>query len=128
MIFKMTDRVIDLIFFFFLKNTLIVTILFWVLTEFGNFFFDRFEYKTREDYYECGFKTTSDLNFNLNYSFFVSAIFLIMYDIELVLLIPFLFNYHLISYSSIFSFIFFLIIIFITFVIDVMVDVVEWNF
>jgi NADH:ubiquinone oxidoreductase subunit 3 (subunit A) len=119
------DTVVDLVFFFFLKNTLVISILFWLLTEGGNIFFDRIEYKNREDFYECGFKTTSDLNFNLNYSFFISAIFLILYDIELVLLIPFLFNYNIMSNASFFSFFFFVIIIFLTFVADVLTNTIE---
>jgi NADH:ubiquinone oxidoreductase subunit 3 (subunit A) len=117
--------VVDVVFFFFIKNTVVVSVLFWLLTELGNIFFDRVEYKNREDFYECGFKTTSDLNFNLNYSFFVSAIFLILYDVELVLIIPFLFNYTIMSDAAFFSFFFFIIIVFITFVVDIITNTIE---
>lgn len=119
---------VDLTLIFFFKNTLLISLLFWFLTFVGNFFFDRIEYKNREDFYECGFKTTSDLNFNLNFSFFISGLFLILYDIELIFLIPFLFNYELLSWNSVYSYIIFSLIIFFTLVIDVWTETVEWNF
>lgn len=119
---------IDLTLLLFFKNTFVVSILFWLLTFFGNYFYDRFEYKNREDYYECGFKTTSDLNFNLNFSFFISGIFLVLYDIELIFLIPFLFNYEVFSINAIFSYLLLLFVIFFTLIIDVWTETVEWNF
>lgn len=94
----------------------------------GTLFYDRFEYKNREDFYECGFKTTTDINFNLNFSFFISGVFLILYDIELVLLVPFLFNYDVMNSTVAAGYIIFALAIFFTLIIDVWTETVEWNF
>lgn len=83
---------VDLTLVFFLKNTIIITSLFWALSFFGQNFFEKSENLFKNDFYECGFKSTQDINFTLNFSFFYTATFIIMYDVELSLLIPALFN------------------------------------
>ena len=80
------------------------------------------------DFYQLkSFKTkelsslTSKVNTNeiLNFSFFISGIFLVLYDIELIFLIPFLFNYEILSISAIFSYLLLLFVIFFTLIVDV---------
>lgn len=91
----------------------------------GQCFLNRYEYRFKEDFYECGFKTTSDLNFNLNYSFFLSAIFLLLYDVELVFIIPALFNVNILNEYSLLLFIFFLLVIFLTLIVDVLSNLID---
>lgn len=119
---------IDLLLIFFFKNTIIVSIVFWLLTIFGSLLFEKTEYKYKEDIYECGFKSTSDINFNLNYSFLISAIFLLIYDIELIFLIPFLFNYDIFNYNVLFIFFIFIFFIFLTLILDILTNSIKWNF
>ncbi len=119
---------VDISLVFFLKNTILVSVLFWFLTFIGSLSTVRYEYKFREDFYECGFKSVSDFNFSLNFSFYISAIFLLLYDVELAFLIPMLFNFELMSWNSIISYIIFLTSIFITLIIDMWTDTVSWNY
>lgn len=116
---------VDSILIFFFKNTMFVSLVFFLLTLAFQFFFKRYEYKFREDFYECGFKTTTDIGFTINYSFFLSAIFLLLYDIEFVFTIPYFFNLDIFNTQSIFYIIFFFFIIFITLVADIFTDTIE---
>lgn len=118
----------DMTILFFAKNTITVSFIFWVLTLVGTKFFKKEENIHRHDFYECGFKTTQDLNLKLNFSFFYMSIFVVLYDVELVFLVPFLFNVTLFNTTSLVVVILFLLAIFYTFVIDILTKVIEWNY
>lgn len=115
----------DMTILFFLKNTIVVSFIFWLLTILGTKFFKKEENIHRHDFYECGFKTTQDLNLKLNFSFFFMSIFVVLYDVELVFLVPFLFNTTFFNTTSLSVVLFFIGVIFYTFVIDIITKVIE---
>ena len=46
----------------------------------------------KKQFYECGFKSISDINIQINLNFVMLCIFLILYDIEFTFLFPILFK------------------------------------
>lgn len=65
------------------------------------------------EFYECGFKSIPDIRLNLDLQFSVLCFIFLIYDIEIVLIVPILVNIHslpLISYIIVWIIIFILII------------------
>lgn len=46
------------------------------------------------DFYECGFKMIPDVRVNLNVQFFAICFIFLLYDIEIILLVPIFINIH----------------------------------
>lgn len=56
----------------------------------------------KRQFYECGFKSLSELNVQINLNFTMLCVFLVLYDIEFTLLFPALFNFSGMTFVSIF--------------------------
>ncbi|MCL4129282.1 UNVERIFIED_CONTAM: hypothetical protein GTU68_000991, partial [Idotea baltica] len=108
----------DIIFFFILSHVAILGFIFWLLTSLAEYFYSKKEYKLQRDFYECGFKATSDLHININPSFFIFAILLILYDVEFTLLIPYILSAYTINISSFTAYVIFFFLIILSFYID----------
>ena len=76
-----------------------------------NYFYKVKNQTSKRHFCECGFKSLSDLNIQINLNFILLAVFLILYDIEFTLLFPILFNILLININQYIYFIFFIILI-----------------
>lgn len=118
----------DIIILFLIQNILLFCLIFWLLTWVGEFFYKKKNQTTKRNFYECGFKSTSDVNIQINFNFSMICVFLILYDIEFTLLLPVFFNLY---YVSVFQFS--LIIIFITLVIlslvyDWQMNALNWQY
>lgn len=98
----------DIVLFFFFKNILIFSIIFWILLIICSYFYKIKNHKSKKQFCECGFKSLSDINIQININFIMVAVFLVLYDIEFVLLFPILFN---IIHISIYNYMFFSIFI-----------------
>lgn len=85
-------RVGDVVVFFFLKNVLVFSLIFWALLLLSSYFYKVKNQKSKRHFCECGFKSLSDVNIQININFVMLCIFLILYDIEFTLLFPILFN------------------------------------
>lgn len=118
----------DISIIFFIINSLIVVLLFWLITFIGSFFFKKNENFVKFEFYECGFKSISDFNFKLNIGTFSTMIFVVLYDIELLFTLPFLLDQTIYSNFCMFNVIFLYICIFITIVIDLYFDIIKWDF
>lgn len=81
-----------MVIFFFLKNIFLFSIIFWVLLYLSSYFYKIKNQSSKKHFCECGFKSLSDLNIQININFTMLCIFLILYDVEFVLLFPVLFN------------------------------------
>lgn len=82
----------DVVIFFFLKNILIFSLIFWFLLLASSYFYKIKNQTSKRHFCECGFKSLSDINIQININFAMLCIFLILYDIEFTLLFPILFN------------------------------------
>ncbi len=77
---------------FFLKNVLVFSLIFWALLLLSSYFYKIKNQASKRHFCECGFKSLSDINIQININFVMLCIFLILYDIEFTLLFPILFN------------------------------------
>lgn len=118
---------LDLSIYFLFQNIFIITLLFWFLTFIGNKFFKKKEYKSGPELFECGFFTTHNLNLSFNYTFFLTAVLLILYDLEFFFLLPFIFNIGSISFLSFVIFIIFFFLIIISFIFDWEMVALDWD-
>ena len=110
-----------------IQNVFLFSAIFWLLTWGAEFFYTNKQQLTKKQFYECGFKTISELNIQVNLNFFMIAIFLILYDIEFTLLFPILFNFYIftmIEFSLVF---FFLIMILASLYYDWLNNALSWS-
>ena len=103
-----------------------VIFLLWVITFFGYNFRKNFTYKDKYDTYECGFKTINNFSIELNLSTLMLGMFLILYEFELFILIPFLFNLKFWDYNSIISLIIYIYFINLSLIFDLKLNALKW--
>ena len=118
----------DIVMLFFIQNIIIFSLIFWVLTILGSYFYKKKNHKYKRNFYECGFKSTSDLNLQINLNFIMVCIFLILYDVEFVFLFPILFNFSKIFFLQYFFFIFFIIFIILSLYFDILSNSLNWQY
>lgn len=92
------------------------------------YFYKKRNHTSKKQIYECGFKSYDSLNIQINLNFSLLCVFLILYDLEFVLLIPILFNIHNITiFQFVILFIFFILLI-ISLVYDWQNQALIWQF
>ena len=109
-------------------NVVIFCMIFWVLTIFGEQYYKKREHASKKQYYECGFKSLSANHIGVNINFTLLAVFLILYDVEFVLLYPALFNFSIIVFSQYVFFIIFIVFILISLYYDYQVNALNWQY
>lgn len=114
--------------FFFLTHIFIITILFWALAFLNNFFFKKRKNKDQKMLYECGFRSLSQVNLDLNINFFISACLVLLYELEFLFLIPLLFNFNYFSIQSLFYILIIFFFFFLSFYLDVKLNLTKWSF
>lgn len=99
----------DFIIFLFFHNIFIFCCIFWLLTFLGEYFYTDDFYEFKNQFYECGFQAVNEINLQINFNFIIFASFLILYDVEFMLAVPFIFNINYITQDSVLIFLIFLI-------------------
>jgi NADH:ubiquinone oxidoreductase subunit 3 (subunit A) len=112
---------------FFLQNIIVFSLIFWVLTILGSYFYKKKNHKNKRNFYECGFKSISDINIQININFIMVCIFLIIYDIEFTFLFPALFNFINLNFFQFFFFIIFIILIIMSLYYDILTNSLNWQ-
>lgn len=110
------------------NNISVVVLLLWFITFFGYNFRKNFSNKEKFDIYECGFKTINNFQIQLNYSTIVISMFLVLYEFEMFLLIPFFFNIHLLNFSNAIILSIYIFSIIMTILLDVKFNTLNWVF
>lgn len=118
----------DVILIVFFKNILVFSLIFWILLFVCGFFYKIKNQISKRHFCECGFKSLSDLNIQININFVMLCIFLILYDIEFTLLFPILLNTFYIGITQYIFFILFLILIFFSLLYDWQMNALTWQF
>lgn len=117
----------DIILVYCLQNILIFSLIFWGLTWGGEFFFKKKNHLTKKQFYECGYKATSEMNIQININFTLVCIFLILYDVEFLFLYPVFFNMLSITMIQFFILIFFLFMIVLSLYYDWQLNALNWQ-
>lgn len=82
----------------------------------------------KKQFYECGFKSISDINLQINLNFVMLCVFLILYDIEFVFLFPILFNFSNILLFQLYIYIIFIYLILISLYYDIQMNALNWQY
>lgn len=82
----------------------------------------------KKKFYECGFNSLDDINIQVNINFLLIGIFLILYDIEFTLLMPFIFNIHLANSFNFLVFTLFFILIILSLLYDFQANAMDWQY
>lgn len=117
----------DIVMLFFLQNIIVFSFIFWGLTILGSYFYKKKNHKTKRSFYECGFKSFSDVNIQINLNFIMICVFLILYDIEFTFLFPILFNFSDLFFYQFVLFIIFLFFIIISLYYDILTNSLGWQ-
>ena len=121
-------RMGDIVMLFFIQNIIVFSLIFWGLTVLGSYFYKKKNHKSKRNFYECGFKSTSDLNFQINLNFIMICIFLVLYDIEFTFLFPILFNFSSVFFTQYFFFVFFVFLIVLSLYYDILMNALSWQY
>ncbi len=115
-----------IVFIFF--NCFLISFIFWLLTFIGYLFRDSYENYTAGSFYECGFRSLQNNTISFNLNTISIALFLVIYEIEFLLIVPHSFS--LFFYNDINNtwFIVFILFIFVTLLFDLMLDVIKWEY
>lgn len=118
----------DIVILFFLQNIFIFSLIFWALTIIGSYFYKKKNHYMKKQFYECGFKSISDINLQINLNFVMLCVFLILYDIEFVFLFPILFNFSNILLFQLYIYIIFIYLILISLYYDIQMNALNWQY
>jgi NADH-quinone oxidoreductase subunit A len=118
----------DMIIFYFLQNIFIFCLIFWGLTWGAEYFFTKKNHVAKKQLYECGFRSLTELNIQINLNFSMMCVFLVLYDIEFTLLFPVLFNIVNIYLLNFFVLSFFFFIIIYSLYYDWQFNTLNWQY
>lgn len=94
-----------------IQHVFILCAIFWLLTWGAERLSTRRSHRSKAQFYECGFKSLSDLNLQVNLSFTLVCAFLVLYDVEFTFLFPLLVNFHLVDGAALAAFYVFILFI-----------------
>ena len=108
-------------------NAILFSFIFWILTFISKTLYSNTYTSYKLNFYECGFKniTKKQISYDINYV--MVLLFLLIYDGEFLILIPFSFNITFISIFNIFAISFFLIWLLIALFYDYAFNALEWQ-
>lgn len=118
----------DIVVLFLLQNIVVFSFIFWGLTWIGEYFFKKKNHDSKKKFYECGFKSTTDINIQINLNFSILCVFLILYDIEFTFLVPILINFTYTSFLEYFILSMFILIILLSLIYDWQMNALNWQY
>ena len=115
------------LFFYMGFSALLFSFIFWGLTFISKLLYTNKYFNYKLNFYECGFKnlTKQKISYELNYIMLV--LFLLIYDGEFLILIPYAFNTSLLSIEVLICVVFFFIWLIIALIIDYVFSALEWQ-
>lgn len=117
----------SLSFLFIIPNVVLVTTLFWFLTTIGQYFYKKEDSSSKKENFECGFENTALGESQINFKNSTVLSFLVLYDIELILVLPLSFNWHHVIDFGVYTLVAVLFVVFGTCSIDLEVGTLEFD-
>lgn len=109
-----------------LINFLIVTLIFWLITLIELGLNTNSDNPIKNDVYECGFKTVNKVTFPVTLNTIVLLLFVVIYEIEFIALLPVFLNFKISIGGVIILFLFLFWIIIVTLYLDVLLKKIYW--
>jgi NADH:ubiquinone oxidoreductase subunit 3 (subunit A) len=101
--------------------------IFWILTFLAKFFYSNKYYSNKFNFYECGFKSINKFQISYSINFLLLVLFLLLYDGEFLIIIPFSLNILSASPTDVLLLIYFLIWLQLTLILDYVFNALEWQ-
>ena len=108
-------------------NAIIFSFIFWILTYLAKNFYSNKYYNYKLNFYECGFKSITNIKINYNINYILLILFLIIYDGEFLILIPFSLNVSMYTFLSISLLLFFLVWLLCSLLLDYAYNALDWQ-
>ena len=106
---------------------MLVMLLLWSLSTIGSYFYEKNDTSDKTDSFECGFENTTVGDQQLNFKNIIIFSFLLLYDIELLLLLPISFNVIFFKTNTL-AVISLLYILFYTCILDIETKTLEYEY
>lgn len=113
--------------FFLITNAIIFSFIFWILTFVSKYYYSNKYYSNKLNFYECGFKSLTQFQINYSLNFIVLVLFLLLYDGEFLIVIPFSLNILVSNISSYLILFYFLIWLYLTLLFDYIFNALDWQ-
>jgi len=121
------NKVINNIVFFIIYNAFFFSFIFWFLTFILKYYYSNKNFNYKLNFYECGFKSLTNIKVQYNINFILIVLFLLIYDGEFFILIPLALNINLLNFITLFIFIIFIILLILTLIFDLIYNSLEWQ-
>lgn len=108
-------------------NSIIFSFIFWGLTFLSKTLYTNKYYNYKLNFYECGFKNLTNKNITYEINYIMLVLFLLIYDGEFLILIPYAFNTAFFSIEVVVCLIFFFIWLLIALIFDYAFNTLEWQ-
>ena len=108
-------------------NAVLFSFIFWILTFCFKYYYSNKNYNYKLNFYECGFRSLSNIKVQYNVNFILIILFLLIYDGEFLILVPASLNISILNFSAIFLLIFFLFLLLLTLILDLIFNSLEWQ-
>lgn len=113
--------------FYVIINATIFSFIFWILTFGLKYFYSNKNFNNKLSFYECGFKSLTNIKIQYNVNFILLLLFLLIYDGEFLILIPFALNIAIMNFIPLFVLIIFITLLLITLLLDLVYNTLEWQ-
>lgn len=110
-----------------ITNAFVFSFIFWLLTFLGKFCYSNKYFNYKLNFYECGFKnlTTKSIQYEVN--FVLLILFLLIYDGEFLILIPYALNSDIADGAVCLSIFFFFLWMLVALYYDHFYDALDWQ-
>lgn len=106
-------------------NATIFSLIFWILTFVLKYFYSNKNFNYKLNFYECGFRSLTNIKIQYNINFILLLLFLLIYDGEFLILIPLALNISIISFIPVFILSIFIILLIVTLLFDLIYNSLE---
>ena len=108
-------------------NAIIFSFIFWALTFIFKYYYSSKNYNYKLNFYECGFKSLSNIKVQYNVNFTLIILFLLIYDGEFLILVPIALNINILNFISLLLLFVFLMLLIFTLLFDYVFNSLEWQ-
>lgn len=110
-----------------ITNAIVFSFIFWLLTFLGKVFYSNKYFNYKLNFYECGFKNLSTKSIQYEINFMLLILFLLIYDGEFLVLIPYALNSDLIDPAVCLSIFFFFLWMLVALYYDHFYSALDWQ-
>lgn len=108
-------------------NAIIFSFIFWILTFISKALYSNKYFSYKLNFYECGFKSLSLTRVSYNINYILLILFLLIYDGEFLILIPFALNLSLTTIIIVVSVAIFILWLIIALIFDYAFNALDWQ-